>query len=116
MSYFKTLFNTKGLPDWFVTVNILDVTLAIAGWPFALFMSMVAFTKHQPTSKPVTGISETFDIIVFFVMISYPILIILLMILNFHIYHKHRTTSIILSVLPIIIAATTGIYYYYPYL
>ena len=116
MSYFKSLFYTKSLPDWFVTLNFIDVTFAFVSWPFVVFMSMVAFMPDPETGKSVTAMSHTFDSIAFLVIISYPIFIILMMILNFRLYHKHRNTSIVLSVLPILIAAITGSYYYYPYL
>ena len=87
MLYLKSLFNTKSLPDWFVTINILDLTLAIVCWPFVFFMTMVAFTDHHGTGKPLTGISKIFDMIVFFVIISYPIYIVSMTIINYRLYH-----------------------------
>jgi hypothetical protein len=113
MLYLKSLFNTKSLPDWFVTINILDLTLAIVCWPFVLFMTMVAFTDHHGTGKPLTGISKIFDMIVFFVIISYPIYIVSMTIINYRLYHRHRTISIVLSLLPLIIATIIGIFYLY---
>src|SRR5690606_1581448 len=105
MINFKTLLKTKHLPDWFITVNIINVTFAIVGWPFVVFMSMVAFTHDPITQNTFTGLSDTFDTIVFLSIISYPVFIILLMILNFRLSHIYRKTSILFSILPLLVTA-----------
>lgn len=91
----RRLFAAKDLPTWFVILNYFSL-FPIIFWPLLAFGSIFMFDNPS-------NMFMTFTI--FLLIISYPLILVGLIAINFRLYTKQRVLAVAISFVPIIVGA-----------
>lgn len=88
------IFSLKGLPNWFVFVNILDLSIILA-WPFVAYFAVFMLDAPNPS----------FGTMATYVLINaYPVFIILNCIISVIMFRKNKAVGIFLAFFPVVAA------------